>query len=1557
MRRSLIVVVLSTLATVAAAQMHPNEDRGFTPDKVYSYSELDHVNNFNGNLVLTVPVGSTYRVRGQLTYGLALVYNSNVWDLIVHNGGTNPSYETVPNRRSNAGMGWQLTLGRLLPPSDPTNETNQSSLQWVFESPDGASHVMYSSDAGSTGYSHDGAYLRMRTAGMQRFVDWADGRVLTFTDHSANHDGSDWRLDQISDPFGNAVTIDYSAPAGYADLWTIGDSEGRTHKIYFIDATGTTHTQRLVDHVELMTAAGSTATYGFDYTTRTIARSPKDSTNAGFPGSAVSAVLLRHVWLPDATTGAAGTTSFGMQTPGATGTDPDPYYNVSGDYTGMIRGLQLPTRGWIEWDYTGITFPAGSADSRARTHTYGVMQRRLYDRSHALVGTWDYTRAIGNRSSCVIQDPNVCRVASCPSGGPRQLVAIVTAPPYDGTMRLSAVTYYSVFASGGDQCPNQEGWDDSEYSAPLTRAVVDSDRFLSSEMRDGVDLSQVSTVDGRLTLGTLLRSEYVTYESDSAVSPGPAWENNRRANSSRTNFDDDPNCQQAACYKSADSSSWDGHGHYRQTSLRSNFPQSAHRTTFTNFYGAAPANNAWIWNTFSEQCAHDDASATAVQVTDCSTLGGAITKANFDRTTGALLGRHILAGASSATNDLLSVFTYQYGNVLSEKYYGGDGSSQQLRTTDVDLFWTPTSPQYDVEHTYTFATAALAVHSASYTGMTFKAIDESFGSTGMVTSTRDSAGLQTNYEYDTRDRLRWVKPATGRAWLNYVYSDATSTAPAEVDVAAYSNGVSSGTPLTSAKYYYDPFGRLTKEQQLTSGGGWVTKTTQLNALGWRTARSELTSSDPPPTTSLTTFTYDAFGRALTVTPPGATTATQLQNQYTGERVNSRSSTVATSSSTETRASTTEEYDALGRLRSITTPSGATSASLPTGANVTTSYTYDTGDRLSRAVTTANGTTQERRFDYDNRGFLQTEVHPENGTTSYSQYDARGHVGTRTAGSADGPFDLHFQYDGAERITEVNEPVPTSTTTPKTRRPLKQYTFGSAADSALGKLLTAMRYNYLGGTYGTISVLESYSYSALDGTVSQRTTTGARSDVSQPIQTFTTQFSNNDLGARLTTTYPACTGCGAQGLTLTNGYSHGRLTSAGSYGTLAYSDNQTVNTVVHGNVTDTYTPDSTGMIRPSNVSFTGWTNCVISANVTVPTTVCSNSTGNSASVNATTGAAYLWSVTGGTITSGQGTSAVLFSAGASGQVALSVSVTTSCGSASGNATSNVDTPTAAVSGSTTIASGQSATIQAVLSGVGPWSVTWSDGVSQNNLTGTAPLTVTRSVSPTATTTYTVSSLHDATCSGTASGSATITVAANNAPTAVVARLISGQIVVSWTTAGADSYVVQRSFNGNAPADVATGVTGTSWTDSDGQFASRGVVTYVYYVRGVVGGARSPASVPDIATYVGFTDDPLTANVTKIRGYHVSELRQAVDAVRRSAGLPVIWGTYQPATGRVYAWIFYEAAATSPPRDLYNALNAARQQLGLAPVVFPINTEPVANRLIRVSNVDTLRAGVK
>ncbi|MEM1207128.1 MAG: hypothetical protein AAGN66_28090, partial [Acidobacteriota bacterium] len=132
-------VALLLLVAPATATQHPNLARGFSPEKAFHVGDLDHVNLFNGNLTVTVPIGQEYSAGGSLRYRLTLVYNSNLWDWRqrqVANVGLAP--EAVANGDSNAGFGWQLSLGHLVAPNTvPRNPGDR----WLYIGPDGAEHV------------------------------------------------------------------------------------------------------------------------------------------------------------------------------------------------------------------------------------------------------------------------------------------------------------------------------------------------------------------------------------------------------------------------------------------------------------------------------------------------------------------------------------------------------------------------------------------------------------------------------------------------------------------------------------------------------------------------------------------------------------------------------------------------------------------------------------------------------------------------------------------------------------------------------------------------------------------------------------------------------------------------------------------------------------------------------------------------------------------------------------------------------------------------------------------------------------------------------------------------------------------------------------------------------------------------------------------------------------------------------------------------------------------------------------------------------------------------
>jgi hypothetical protein len=130
------------------------------------------------------------------------------------------------------------------------------------------------------------------------------------------------------------------------------------------------------------------------------------------------------------------------------------------------------------------------------------------------------------------------------------------------------------------------------------------------------------------------------------------------------------------------------------------------------------------------------------------------------------------------------------------------------------------------------------------------------------------------------------------------------------------------------------------------------------------------------------------------------------------------------------------------------------------------------------------------------------------------------------------------------------------------------------------------------------------------------------------------------------------------------------------------------------------------------------------------------------------------------------------------------------------------PTATVSGTTSYCGNGSATIWANLTGTGPFSITWSDGVTQTIANGTS---TNRQVSPAAATTYTVTAVSDAYCTGTSSGSATIT------PRAIPSATVSGG--GSYCPGG--SATVTANLSGTAPFTVR-------WSDGYTQTVPSGTV---------------------------------------------------------------------------------------------------------------------------------------
>lgn len=169
------------------------------------------------------------------------------------------------------------------------------------------------------------------------------------------------------------------------------------------------------------------------------------------------------------------------------------------------------------------------------------------------------------------------------------------------------------------------------------------------------------------------------------------------------------------------------------------------------------------------------------------------------------------------------------------------------------------------------------------------------------------------------------------------------------------------------------------------------------------------------------------------------------------------------------------------------------------------------------------------------------------------------------------------------------------------------------------------------------------------------------------------------------------------------------------------------------------------------------------------TVCVNSTLVPYSVTNTAGSSYAWTLSGGgALSSTSGNAITVNWGGTPGTYNLQVQETASTGCAGDPVSLNVvviPLATATISGNTTMCyNDPNPVITVTLTGVGPWTFSYTDGTTVSTVTNHPSNTFTFSPSPTVpspgtsaeTTTYSMVSVSNKFCSGTTSGSAAVVV---------------------------------------------------------------------------------------------------------------------------------------------------------------------------------------------------------
>jgi hypothetical protein len=168
-----------------------------------------------------------------------------------------------------------------------------------------------------------------------------------------------------------------------------------------------------------------------------------------------------------------------------------------------------------------------------------------------------------------------------------------------------------------------------------------------------------------------------------------------------------------------------------------------------------------------------------------------------------------------------------------------------------------------------------------------------------------------------------------------------------------------------------------------------------------------------------------------------------------------------------------------------------------------------------------------------------------------------------------------------------------------------------------------------------------------------------------------------------------------------------------------------------------------------------------------------------------------------------------------------------------------------------------------------------------------------------------------------------------------------VLVSWQPVySATQYQVARSADGVSFTTFAP-VTATSL--NDGTAAAN--TSYLYKVQALDAVRAGPYSGVDLATTVLFSDDPIVAGTTIVKAAHFEELRAAVNAVRRLAGLA-------PAP-------FADALTTikaAHMNELRSNLDTARSSLGLQAMTYG-EAIIAGTAMIKASHVTELRDRVR
>jgi len=334
-----------------------------------------------------------------------------------------------------------------------------------------------------------------------------------------------------------------------------------------------------------------------------------------------------------------------------------------------------------------------------------------------------------------------------------------------------------------------------------------------------------------------------------------------------------------------------------------------------------------------------------------------------------------------------------------------------------------------------------------------------YNANGTLASMTDPDGNQTSYGYDAHGNQTSITHPSPLGGESFSYDTLSR-------VSTFTDGLNQQTGYT-----HDTLDRLTK---LTYAGG-ITVSSVYDADG------NLTSMTDP--TGTTSSTYDAANRVLTRTLPGG-----AQLTYTYDAAGN------VTSYTDGGGKVSYAYNEINKLVTLTEPGGAkstfgydanedlTSVTYPNGVSMTLSY--QAGPHQVTGITATRGSTTLTNFTYSYKGSLIGSMIDAGGNTTTYTYDTRNRLTeASTTGLFSGITDLKYGYDQAGNRTSSSVTLSGTGTPPATMSTTYSYNAANELTSRLqGSTTTTYSYDANGNLTGASSGA-TLAYNALNQTTS------------------------------------------------------------------------------------------------------------------------------------------------------------------------------------------------------------------------------------------------------------------------------------------------------------------------------------------------------------------------------------------------------------------------------------------------------------------------------------------